>query len=160
MPTDPNTALLFFVAGLLGIYAEFCFPGTVIPGAAGGVLFLLSIAGFVEIGVRWSAVCILVGGFVLLAAEALLHTRWVLATAGVVLVAAGSMRLHNGIRPGLAVAVTVPLAIITVVLFSTAVRARENKNQKVGVVFWRTEAIFSFVGVDIPRRNGTHPTEL
>jgi membrane-bound ClpP family serine protease len=70
MPTDPNTALLFFTAGLLGIYAEFCFPGTVIPGAVGGVFYLLSIAGFVGMGVRWSAACMMLAGFILLAAEA------------------------------------------------------------------------------------------
>ena len=146
MPTDPNTAFLFFAAGLLGIYAEFCFPGAVVPGAAGGVLFLLGVAGFLEMGVRWSAVCLVIAGFVLLAADALLHTRWVLAAGGVVLVAAGAIRLHDGMRPMRAALVAVPLAAITVALLCIAVRGSENKNHKKGVVFWHSDDIFSAVG--------------
>jgi len=146
MPTDPNTALLFFAAGLLGIYAELCFPGTVIPGALGGVFLLLSIAGFVEMGVRWSAACMMLAGFLLLAGEAVWHTRWVLATAGVVLVVIGAIRLHAGMRPVLAASIVGPLAIITVALLSIAIRASENKKHKEGIVFWHSDDIFSSVG--------------
>jgi membrane-bound ClpP family serine protease len=146
MPTDPNTALLFFAAGLLGIYAEFCFPGIVLPGVAGGVLFLLSIAGFVEMGARWSGALLMLAGFALLAADALFHRRWMLAAAGVILIVAGAIRLHEGMRPLLAASVAGPLAVITVLLLSIAVRASENKKQKVGVVFWHADDIFSSVG--------------
>ena len=149
MPTDPNSALMFFAAGLFGIYAEFCFPGTVLPGAAGGVLFLLGIAGFVEMGVRWSAALLVLAGFVLLAAEAVLHTRWVLAGAGVPLIVTGTIRLHAGMRPLLAASVAWSLAVISILLLSIAVRAGENKKQKIGVVFWPSDDIFSSVG-DVP----------
>jgi membrane-bound ClpP family serine protease len=155
MPTDPNIAFLFLAAGLIGIYAEFCFPGTVIPGAAGGVLFLLGFAGFVEMGVRRSAVCFVAAGFVLLAAEVFLHTRWALAAAGVILIAAGSSRLHEGLRPVLAAPVAGALAVITAVLLCLAVRASANKNHKEGVVFWHSDDIFSSVGVIVPKGNGT-----
>ena len=155
MPTDPNVAFLFFATGLTGIYAEFCFPGTVIPGAAGGVLFLLGIAGFVEMRVKWSAVCLMLAGFVLLAAEAFLQTRWVLASAGVVSIVAGSFRLHERMHPVLAALVAAPLAVITVVLLSVAMRASANKNQKEGVVFWHSNDIFSSVGGYFPERDNT-----
>ena len=160
MPTDPNIAFLFLAAGLIGIYAEFCFPGTVIPGAAGGVVFLLGIAGFVKMGVRWSAVFLVAGGFVFLFAEALMHSSWVLAAGGVVLVILGSIRLHSGMRPLLAVLVAAPLAVFTVVLLSVAVRASENKNQKEGVVFWHSDDIFSSVGVLTLNGTVPRPTEL
>ena len=155
MPTDPNTAFLFFAAGLIGIYGELCFPGTVVPGVAGGVVFLLGIAGFMQMGLRWSAVFLLLAGFVFLATEALLHTRWVFAAAGVLLVIAGSIRLHDGIRPVLAASVAAPLAVITLVLLCVAVRASENKNHKEGVVFWHCYDIFSSVGRTVPSRDST-----
>jgi membrane-bound ClpP family serine protease len=37
--------MLLVVTGLSGIYAEFIWPCKVIPGAAGGVLLMLGIAG-------------------------------------------------------------------------------------------------------------------
>ena len=147
MPTDPNIALLFAAAGLLGIYGEFCFPGAVIPGAAGGVLFLLSIAGFVEMGARLSAAIFLLAGFALLAAEAWFHTRWILAIAGTTLIVIGAVRLHEHMHPWLATAVSMPLAMLTVFLFFIAVRASENKKHKEGVVFWHPDDIFSSVGI-------------
>jgi len=146
MPTDPNTALLFFAAGLIGIYAECCFPGIVIPGTVGGVFFLLSIAGFVEMGVRPTAAAMVLAGFLLLAGEAWFQARWVLAVAGGVLIATGFIRLHQGMRPVLAASVSIPLAVLTALLFSIAVRASENKKQSKGVVFWHSADIFSSVG--------------
>jgi membrane-bound ClpP family serine protease len=40
--------VLLAAAGLCGIYAEFIWPGKVIPGAAGGVLLMLGIAGMMR----------------------------------------------------------------------------------------------------------------
>ncbi len=40
--------VLLAVAGLCGIYAEFIWPGKVIPGAAGGVLLMLGVAGMMK----------------------------------------------------------------------------------------------------------------
>jgi len=73
-------------------------------------------------------------------------TRWVLASAGVILVIIGSIRLHDGMRPLLAFAVAGLLAVIAEVLFSIAVLASENKKQEKGVVFWHSDDIFSSVG--------------
>jgi len=40
--------MLLAVVGLCGVYAEFIRPGKVIPGAAGGVLLMLGIAGMMK----------------------------------------------------------------------------------------------------------------
>jgi membrane-bound ClpP family serine protease len=40
--------VLLAAAGLCGVYAEFIWPGKVIPGAAGGVLLMLGIAGMMK----------------------------------------------------------------------------------------------------------------
>ena len=58
--------VLLAVAGLFGVYAEFIWPGKVIPGAAGGVLLMLGIAGMMEGPVDVRAVELLGAPFALL----------------------------------------------------------------------------------------------
>jgi membrane protein implicated in regulation of membrane protease activity len=40
--------MLLVVAGLCGVYAEFIWPCKVIPGAAGGVVFMVGLAGMLK----------------------------------------------------------------------------------------------------------------
>lgn len=51
--------VLLAVAGLCGVYAEFIWPGKVIPGAAGGVLLMLGVAGMMKGSVDLRAVALL-----------------------------------------------------------------------------------------------------
>jgi membrane-bound ClpP family serine protease len=51
--------LVLAAAGLCGVYAEFIWPGKVIPGAAGGVLLMLGIAGMMKGPVDVRAVALL-----------------------------------------------------------------------------------------------------
>jgi membrane-bound ClpP family serine protease len=67
--------MLLVVAGLCGVYAEFIRPGKVIPGAAGGVLVLLGIAGMMKGPVDVRAVALLGTPFALLTI-ALLAIAW------------------------------------------------------------------------------------
>jgi membrane-bound ClpP family serine protease len=67
--------VLLAVAGLCGVYAEFIWPGKVIPGAAGGVLLMLGVAGMMKGPVDLRAVVLLGAPFVLLTI-ALLAIAW------------------------------------------------------------------------------------
>jgi membrane-bound ClpP family serine protease len=67
--------MLLVVAGLCGIYAEFIWPGRVIPGAAGGVVLMLGIAGMIKDGVDLRAV-VLLGTPLALLTAALLAIAW------------------------------------------------------------------------------------
>jgi membrane-bound ClpP family serine protease len=58
--------VLLAVAGLCGVYAEFIWPGKVIPGAAGGVLLMLGIAGMMRGPVDVRAVTLLGTPFAIL----------------------------------------------------------------------------------------------
>jgi len=51
--------MLLVAAGLSGIYAEFIWPGKVIPGAVGGVVLMLGIAGMLRGPVDLGAVVLL-----------------------------------------------------------------------------------------------------
>ena len=48
MVTDPNLAIVLIAIGVLGIYAELCRPGRVVPGVLGGVAFLVGVASLVN----------------------------------------------------------------------------------------------------------------
>lgn len=48
MIADPNLAIALIAIGLLGIYAEFCLPGKVVPGVLGGILLLIGAATLVN----------------------------------------------------------------------------------------------------------------
>jgi membrane-bound ClpP family serine protease len=67
--------MLLVVAGLCGIYAEFIWPGRVIPGAVGGVVLMLGIAGMIKEGVDLRAV-VLLGTPLALLTVALLAIAW------------------------------------------------------------------------------------
>ena len=67
--------VLLAVAGLCGVYAEFIWPGKVIPGAVGGVLLMLGIAGMMKGPVDMGAVVLLGTPFAILT-FALLAIAW------------------------------------------------------------------------------------
>ncbi len=67
--------MLLLVAGLSGVYAEFIWPGKVIPGAAGGVLLMLGIVGMMRGPVDLRAVALLGTPFAVLTI-ALLAVAW------------------------------------------------------------------------------------
>ncbi len=67
--------MLLVVAGLCGIYAEFIWPCKVIPGAAGGVVLMLGIAGMMRGPVDAGAV-VLLGVPMALLTIALLAIAW------------------------------------------------------------------------------------
>lgn len=67
--------VLLVVTGLCGIYAEFIWPGKVIPGAAGGVVLMLGIAGMMKGPVDLRAIVLLGTPFALLT-FALLAIAW------------------------------------------------------------------------------------
>jgi len=67
--------MLLVVAGLCGICAEFIWPCKVIPGAAGGVLFMLGLAGMMKGPVDVRAVLLLGTPFALITI-ALLAIAW------------------------------------------------------------------------------------
>ena len=67
--------MLLVATGLCGIYAEFIWPGRVIPGAAGGVVLMLGIAGMMKDGVDLRAV-VLLGTPMALLTAALLAIAW------------------------------------------------------------------------------------
>jgi membrane-bound serine protease (ClpP class) len=130
---DPNVAFLLLAVGLLSLYVEFNHPGAVVPGTV-GVIFLL-LAGFALnlLPVRFAALALIAVAFALFALEAKFASHGVLTTGGIVLLTLGGLLLVDAPIPEMrvrlftALAVSVPLGIITAFLMTIALRARRNK---------------------------------
>jgi membrane-bound serine protease (ClpP class) len=130
---NPNLALLLLVGGAMLIYLEFNVPGTIIPGALGTVMVLLAVFGLDLLPLRHTALLLLVAAMALMILEVKFASHGVLAAAGIVCLAFGTLTLIDApipelaIQPTIAVALSVGFGIITVVLLRLALRARRQK---------------------------------
>src|SRR6202522_1062391 len=125
---DPNISFILLAIGALALYAEFNHPGAVIPGTVGVVFILLAAFALNLLPVRFAAVAMIIGAFLLFAAEAKFASHGVLTTGGIVLLTLGGLFLVDGpipemrVRLTTALAVSIPLGIITAFLMSIAVK--------------------------------------
>jgi len=130
---DPNVAFILLAIGLLSLYVEFNHPGAVLPGTVGVVFILLAVFALNLLPVRFAALALIIGSFVLFALEAKFASHGVLTTGGIVLLTLGGLLLVDAPIPEMrvhlftAIAVSLPLGLITAFLMSIALRARRNK---------------------------------
>jgi membrane-bound serine protease (ClpP class) len=130
---DPNIAFIIFSVGMLALYAEFNHPGAVVPGVVGLVFVLLAIFAFNLLPTRFAALVLILGAFVLFAMEIKFATHGALGLGGIVIMVIGALLLVDGPIPEMrvklvtALAVSIPLALISMFLMAVALKARRNK---------------------------------
>jgi membrane-bound serine protease (ClpP class) len=130
---DPNIAFLLLAIGALSLYIEFNHPGAVIPGTIGVVFILLAAFALNFLPTRYAALGLILGAFALFAAEAKFATHGVLTIGGIVLLTLGGLLLVDSPIPEMrvhlltALAVSIPLGLITAFLMTIALKARRNK---------------------------------
>jgi membrane-bound serine protease (ClpP class) len=130
---DPNITLIILMIGALCLYVEFNHPGAVVPGTVGVIFIVLAAFAMHLLPIRYAALAMILVAFLLFAAEAKFASHGVLTTGGIVLLTLGGLLLVDGPIPEMrvhlltALAVSIPLGLITAFLMSIAVRARRNK---------------------------------
>jgi membrane-bound serine protease (ClpP class) len=130
---NPNLALLMLVAGALLIYLEFNTPGTIVPGALGTVMVLVAVFALNLLPLRHTALLLLAAAVVLLVLEIKFTTHGVLGSAALVCLAFGTLSLvaapipELAVHPGVAIALSLTLGLITLLLVRLAIRARRRK---------------------------------
>ena len=130
---DPNIAFILLAVGALALYAEFNHPGAVLPGTVGLIFILLAAFALNLLPTRFAALALIVGAFVLFALEAKFASHGVLTVGGIVLLTLGALLLVDAPIPEMrvhlltALAVSIPLGVITAFLMSIALKARRNK---------------------------------
>ena len=130
--SDPNVGFILLIIGALGVYVEFSSPGLILPGVAGGILFLLGLSSLSVLPINWIGAALLLLGATLLILEVKFTSHGVLGIGGTVAMVLGALLLVNGppevrIHLSTALSVVLPFAAITVFLVTLAVRARRNK---------------------------------
>ncbi len=130
---DPNVAFLLLAIGALSLYVEFNHPGAVIPGTVGVVFILVAAFALNLLPTRFAALILILGAFALFAAEAKFASHGVLTIGGIALLTLGGLLLVDAPIPEMrvhlvtALAVSIPLGLITAFLMTIALKARRNK---------------------------------
>jgi membrane-bound serine protease (ClpP class) len=130
---DPNIAFVLFSLGMLSLYIEMNHPGAVLPGIIGFIFILLAVFAFHILPTSYAALALILAAFVLFALEAKFQSHGVLTTGGIVVMVLGALLLVDGPIPEMrvrlltALAVSVPIGVITAFLMTIAIRARRNK---------------------------------
>ncbi|MGE5205073.1 MAG: NfeD family protein [Chlamydiota bacterium] len=130
---DPNIAFILLAIGALALYAEFNHPGAVIPGVVGVIFILLAAFALNLLPTRYAALVLILAAFAMFVLEAKFATHGVLGIGGIALLTLGGLLLVDGPIPEMrvnlltALAVSIPLGLITVFLMDIALRARRGK---------------------------------
>ena len=130
---DPNMAFILLAIGALGLYFEFNHPGAILPGVVGFFFIVLAIFALNILPVRFTALALILLAFVFFTLEAKFASHGILGVAGIVSLTLGGLLLVDGPIPEMrvhlwtALAVSIPLGLITTFLMTIALKARRNK---------------------------------
>lgn len=105
--TDPNIAVILMMIGIYGLIFEFLTPGSVVPGAVGGICLLLGLYALAVLPVSYAGLGLILLGIGLLVAEAHSPSFGVLGAGGALALVLGAAILFDGETPGLRVSVPV-----------------------------------------------------
>ena len=153
---EPDIFFVMLILGVLGLYTEFTHPGMVAPGVIGGICIVLALYAMHILPVNIAGVFLILLALALFILEAKYTSHGVLLAGGVVSMLLGALFLirspltRGGVSLGVALAVTIPFAALTVFLMRLVLRSRK----------WKTatgrEEMIGAQGVVIsPMQNGT-----
>jgi membrane-bound serine protease (ClpP class) len=131
---DPNLALILGLVGLICLYIELTHPGMIIPGVVGAISIVLALFAFNILPVNWTGALLILIAITLFVLEATVTSHGILALGGCVAMVAGGLMLVEGPIPQLRVqlgtilAITVPVAVITVFLVRLVVLSHRRKS--------------------------------
>lgn len=130
---DPNIFFLLLLVGVLGLYTEFTHPGVVAPGVIGGICAVLALYAMHLLPVNFAGVALILLAFALFILEAKFASHGVLLVGGVVSMFLGAIFLirspltPGGVSMGVALGVTLPVALMTVFLMRLVLKSRRWK---------------------------------
>jgi len=131
---EPDVFFVLLILGVLGVYTEFTHPGVIAPGVIGGICLILALyaMNFLPINLAGVFLILLALAFFILEAKAPSHG--ILALGGVVSMFLGAIFLirspltPGGVSFGVALAGTLPFAVLAVVLMRLVLRSRKWKS--------------------------------
>ncbi|MBI2864390.1 MAG: nodulation protein NfeD [Chloroflexi bacterium] len=156
--SDPTIAYLLMAVALLGLLLELASPGTIVPGVAGGLAFVLALFSLGMLPINLTGVLLIVLAFVLFIAEIKVVSHGVLTLGGVIALAVGSfMLIDTSSASGISISRPVIVAVVVTItaFFGIAVRAAAQlRHRKASTGM---EAIGGKIGV---ARTAVNPTGM
>jgi len=130
---EPDMFFLLLILGTLGLYAEFTHPGAIIPGVVGAICSVLALYAMHLLPVNIAGVLLILTAVTLFMLEAKYTSHGVLLLGGVIAMIFGAIFLirspltTGGVSIGMAIAVTLPFAALSVFLMRLVLRSRKWK---------------------------------
>ncbi len=121
------------LVAVLGLYTEFTHPGVVAPGVIGGIAAVLALYAMHLLPVNFAGVLLILLAFALFILEAKFASHGVLLIGGIVAMFLGAIFLIRspltpaGVNFGVALGVTLPVALLTVFLMRLVLKSRRWK---------------------------------
>lgn len=131
---EPDMFFILLIAGVLGLYTEFTHPGMVAPGVIGGICAVLALYAMHILPVNLAGLLLIMLALALFVLEAKFTSHGVLAIGGIISMLLGAMFLvrspltTGGVSFGIALAATLPFALITVFLMRLVLSSRKWKS--------------------------------
>lgn len=153
---QPDVFFILLIAGTIGLYVEFTHPGMIAPGVIGAIALVLALFAMHILPVNFAGLLLIIVAMGLFILEAKYTSHGVLAAGGIIAMLLGAFMLIRspitgaGVSLGVALGVTAPAALVTILLMRLVLRSREWKQsagaeQLVGAPAEATEA-FAPVG--------------
>jgi membrane-bound serine protease (ClpP class) len=131
---EPDVFFVLLIVGVLGLYTEFTHPGMIAPGVIGGICAVLALYAMHILPVNFAGVLLILLALALFILEAKFTSHGVLGIGGIVSMILGAMFLirspltTGGVSLGVALAATLPFALITIFLMRLVLRSRTWKS--------------------------------
>jgi membrane-bound serine protease (ClpP class) len=148
---QPDVFFILLISGVLGLYVEFTHPGMIAPGVIGAIALVLALFAMHILPVNFAGLLLIIVALGLFILEAKYTSHGVLAAGGIIAMLLGAFMLIRspltgaGVSFGVALGVTVPCAVVTILLMRLVLRSRSwkqssGKEQLLGTQAEVTEA--------------------
>jgi membrane-bound serine protease (ClpP class) len=130
---EPDVFFVLLIVGVLGLYTEFTHPGVIAPGVIGGICIILALYAMHLLPVNLAGLLLILLALAFFILEAKYTSHGVLAAGGIISMLLGAMFLirspitGGGVSLSVAVAATLPFAVLTIVLMRLVLRSRKWK---------------------------------
>jgi membrane-bound serine protease (ClpP class) len=148
---QPDVFFILLISGVIGLYVEFTHPGMIAPGVIGAIALVLALFAMHILPVNFAGLLLIIVALGLFILEAKYTSHGVLAAGGIIAMLLGAFMLIRspltgaGVSFGVALGVTVPCAVVTILLMRLVLRSRSwkqssGKEQLLGAQAEVTEA--------------------
>lgn len=130
--TDPSVAYLLLMAGIWGLFLEFAYPGSMVPGTLGAIALLIALYAFHLLPISYIGFGLIILGLGFMVAEALVPSFGIFGMAGLASLVIGSIMLIDTDMPhfGIAIPLIISVSVVTGGLFLLVIHLAIRSHKK------------------------------